>query len=104
MIYNDLLTDVPLLPVIGSKDQQFNFQLHWLNNKELQFTMEAEVILQDMHRGVLNVDGHSDDPQQENHEASDSDHDDHHVDEVDKSGIKITIILIDCSNLFPIRF
>lgn len=63
--------------------------------------MEAEVILQDMHRGVLNVDGHSEDPQ---HEASDSDHDDHHVDEVDKSGIKDTIILIDCSNLFPIRF
>lgn len=101
MIYNVLLIDVPLLPVIGSKDQQFNFQLHWLNNKELQFTMEAEVILQDMHRGVLNVDGHSEDPQ---HEASDSDHDDHHVDEVDKSGIKDTIILIDCSNLFPIRF
>lgn len=101
MIYNVLSTDVPLLPVIGSKDQQFNFQLHWLNNKELQFTMEAEVILQDMHRGVLNVDGHSEDPQ---HEASDSDRDDHHVDEVDKSGIKDTIILIDCSNLFPIRF
>nr|XP_022328939.1 dmX-like protein 2 isoform X8 [Crassostrea virginica] len=79
-------TDVPLLPVIGSKDQQFNFQLHWLNNKELQFTMEAEVILQDMHRGVLNVDGHSEDPQPEHHDASDSDQEEHHLDEVDKGG------------------
>ncbi|XP_062621591.1 dmX-like protein 2 [Saccostrea cucullata] len=77
-------TDVPLLPVIGSKDQHFNFQLHWLNNKELQFTMEAEVILQDMHRGVLNVDGQSDDHHHDNHEASDSDHDDHLFDEGDK--------------------
>lgn len=78
---------MPLLPVIGSKDQQFNFQLHWLNNKELQFTMEAEVILQDMHRGVLNVDGHSEDPQPEHHDASDSDQEEHHLDEVDKGGM-----------------
>ncbi|XP_056021522.1 dmX-like protein 2 isoform X2 [Ostrea edulis] len=78
-------TDVPLLPVIGSKgDQQFNFQLHWLNNKELQFTMEAEIILQDMHKGVLNVDSHGD--EHGNHEASDSDHEDHHLDDIEKSG------------------
>lgn len=36
-----------------SADIQHNFQLHWLNNKELQFTMEAETILQEMHRGTL---------------------------------------------------
>lgn len=49
--------------------------------------MEAEVILQDMHRGVLNVDGHSEDPQPEHHDASDSDQEEHHLDEVDKGGM-----------------
>ncbi|XP_033750320.1 dmX-like protein 2 [Pecten maximus] len=47
-------TDIPLLPVVGTKGEvQHNFQLHWLNNKELQFTMEAEVILQDMHKSSV---------------------------------------------------
>lgn len=63
--------------------------------------MEVEVILQDMYRGVLNVDGYLEDFQ---YEVLDSDYDDYYVDEVDKSGIKDIIILIDCSNLFFIRF
>lgn len=63
--------------------------------------MEVEVILQDMYRGVLNVDGYLEDFQ---YEVLDSDYDDYYVDEVDKSGIKDNIILIDCSNLFFIRF
>lgn len=63
--------------------------------------MEVEVILQDMYRGVLNVDGYLEDFQ---YEVLDSDYDDYYVEEVDKSGIKDIIILIDCSNLFFIRF
>lgn len=63
--------------------------------------MEVEVILQDMYRGVLNVDGYLEDFQ---YEVLDSDYDDYYVDEVDKSGMKDIIILIDCSNLFFIRF
>lgn len=63
--------------------------------------MEVEVILQDMYRGVLNVDGYLEDFQ---YEVLDSDYDDYYVDEVDKSGIKDIIILIDCSSLFFIRF
>lgn len=63
--------------------------------------MEVEVILQDMYRGVLNVDGYLEDFQ---YEVLDSDYDDYYMDEVDKSGIKDIIILIDCSNLFFIRF
>lgn len=63
--------------------------------------MEVEVILQDMYRGVLNVDGYLEDFQ---YEVLDSDYDDYYVDEVDKSGIKDIINLIDCSNLFFIRF
>jgi hypothetical protein len=86
-----LSSDIPLLPVIGSKgDQQFNFQLHWLNNKELQFTMEAEVILQDMHKGVLNVDSHGDDHHHGNQEASDSEHEE----DVEKSGKRFKFIFI----------
>lgn len=89
-------SDVPLLPVIGSKgDQQFNFQLHWLNNKELQFTMEAEIILQDMHKGVLNVDSHGD--EHGNHEASDSDHEDHHLDDIEKSGKRQKRRILQCN-------
>lgn len=44
-------TDIPLLPTTGNpNDQLFHFQLNWLNNKELQFTTEAEKILQEMHK------------------------------------------------------
>lgn len=40
--------------MVGAKgDVQHNFQLHWLNNKELQFTMEAEVILQELHKSSV---------------------------------------------------
>lgn len=51
-------TDIPLLPTTGnSNDQLFHFQLNWLNNKELQFTTEAEKILQEMHKHTSLNDG-----------------------------------------------
>lgn len=40
--------DIPLVPslITGDPDREPNFILHWLNNKEMQFTMQAENILQ----------------------------------------------------------
>ena len=32
----------------GGDKQRHNFVLHWLNNKEMQFTMEAEKIMDDL--------------------------------------------------------
>ncbi|XP_041465630.1 LOW QUALITY PROTEIN: dmX-like protein 2 [Lytechinus variegatus] len=41
-------TDIPLLPAIGTmtKGSAPNFVVNWLNNKELQFTLAAETLLQ----------------------------------------------------------
>ncbi len=57
-------TDIPLVPSMGegggdggtkaeSSKQRHNFVLHWLNNKEMQFTMEAEKIMEDLFRLAL---------------------------------------------------
>ncbi|XP_022097370.1 dmX-like protein 2 isoform X2 [Acanthaster planci] len=41
-------TDIPLLPAMGkmSKGNTPNFVVNWLNNKELQYTLAAETLLQ----------------------------------------------------------
>ncbi|KAJ8668951.1 hypothetical protein QAD02_000210 [Eretmocerus hayati] len=48
-------TDIPLVPslITGDPDREPNFILHWLNNKEMQFTMQAENILQELTRKVV---------------------------------------------------
>lgn len=48
-------TDIPLVPSMQSTDptNQPNFILHWLNNKEMHFTMQAEAILQELTRKVI---------------------------------------------------
>ena len=40
--------DIPLVPslITSDPDREANFILHWLNNKEMHFTMQAENILQ----------------------------------------------------------
>ncbi|KXJ76162.1 hypothetical protein RP20_CCG010172, partial [Aedes albopictus] len=64
-------TDIPLVPSMHTNDPstQPNFILHWLNNKEMHFSLQAEAILQDMTRKVIekedllssaNSEGHSD--------------------------------------------
>lgn len=42
------LSDIPLVPKIitGDPDREPNFVLHWLNNKEMHFSLQAENILQ----------------------------------------------------------
>lgn len=48
-------TDIPLVPSMQSNDptNQPNFILHWLNNKEMHFSMQAEAILQELTRKVI---------------------------------------------------
>ena len=43
------LTDIPLVPAINSSANVVHkFSLHWLNNKEIYFSLEAEKILQEL--------------------------------------------------------
>ncbi|XP_046141550.1 dmX-like protein 2 isoform X4 [Osmia bicornis bicornis] len=48
-------TDIPLVPslITGDPDREPNFILHWLNNKEMYFTMQAESFLQELARIVV---------------------------------------------------
>ncbi|XP_058459198.1 dmX-like protein 2 isoform X2 [Malaya genurostris] len=48
-------TDIPLVPSMHTNDPstQPNFILHWLNNKEMHFSLQAEGILQEMTRKVI---------------------------------------------------
>lgn len=49
-------TDIPLVPSMESTSDasnQNNFILHWLNNKEMDFTLQAEAILQELTKKVI---------------------------------------------------
>lgn len=49
-------TDIPLVPSMHSSSDasnQNNFVLHWLNNKEMDFTIQAEAILQELTKKVI---------------------------------------------------
>lgn len=50
-------TDIPLVPSMHSNSTdsatQNNFILHWLNNKEMDFTLQAETILQELTKKVI---------------------------------------------------
>lgn len=48
-------TDIPLVPSMQSTEasNQNNFVLHWLNNKEMDFTIQAEAILQELTKKVI---------------------------------------------------
>lgn len=50
-------TDIPLVPSMQSNDPCFqpNFVLHWLNNKEMHFTLQAEHLLQELARKVVEI-------------------------------------------------
>ena len=67
------------MPVVGGKIKtDTGFQLHWVNNKELQFTMESEKILQEMHKGSLYEEQahHHDHHSYDSHSDTDSEPDD----------------------------
>lgn len=48
-------TDIPLVPSMQTNDpaSQPNFILHWLNNKEMHFSLQAESIMQEMTRKLI---------------------------------------------------
>ena len=51
-------TDIPLVPAMNSAGEaggvHHTFSLHWLNNKEIYFSMEAEKILQELAKVPFN--------------------------------------------------
>lgn len=48
-------TDIPLVPSMQTNDPaaQPNFILHWLNNKEMHFSLQAEGIMQELTRKLI---------------------------------------------------
>ncbi|EDW86373.1 uncharacterized protein Dwil_GK17684 [Drosophila willistoni] len=55
-------TDIPLVPSMQTSDptNQNVFILHWLNNKEMHFTLQAEAILQELTKKVIDEEnGHA---------------------------------------------
>jgi hypothetical protein len=48
------IVDIPLVPslITADPDQEPNFILHWLNNKEMHFSLQAEALL---HVSILQV-------------------------------------------------
>ncbi|XP_058066512.1 dmX-like protein 1 [Anopheles bellator] len=67
-------TDIPLVPSMHTTDPatQPNFILHWLNNKEMHFTPQAEGILQEITRKVIEKEDQQHHQQQQNVSASNS--------------------------------
>lgn len=71
-----LFVDIPLVPslITGDPEREPNFILHWLNNKEMHFTMQAESILQELTRKVV-------EKEEGLHQQQDADHTDHDSEE-----------------------
>lgn len=46
-------TDIPLVPSISSYDPKPAFVLHWLDNKEMHFSLQAESLLEELTRYSL---------------------------------------------------
>ncbi|XP_024225203.1 dmX-like protein 2 isoform X2 [Bombus impatiens] len=78
-------TDIPLVPslITGDPEREPNFILHWLNNKEMHFTMQAESILQELTRKVVE--------KEEGLHQQDVDHTDHDSEEegLSKKGVRL---------------
>ncbi|KAG4080274.1 hypothetical protein HA402_010766 [Bradysia odoriphaga] len=82
-------TDIPLVPSMESSDpsNKPNFILHWLNNKEMHFTLQAEAILQELAKKVIEKDqmtGMSNGHSEAQSEAANDVIEDHHADEPKK--------------------
>lgn len=70
-------TDIPLVPslITGDPEREPNFILHWLNNKEMHFTMQAESILHELTRkGMEKEEGAE--SNRDSSEQHESEHDD----------------------------
>ncbi|XP_055535273.1 dmX-like protein 2 isoform X2 [Wyeomyia smithii] len=62
-------TDIPLVPSMQTNDPstQPSFILHWLNNKEMHFSLQAESILQEITRKVIEKEDLISGPNSESH-------------------------------------
>ncbi|XP_014244478.1 dmX-like protein 2 isoform X1 [Cimex lectularius] len=73
-------TDIPLVPslITGDPEREPNFVLHWLNNKEMHFSLQAENILHELTRKVVEKEEGLgfDNSNVESSEHHDSEHDD----------------------------
>ncbi|OWA51395.1 DmX-like protein 2 [Hypsibius exemplaris] len=50
-------TDIPLVPLLSSgSGEPLSFVIHWLNNKEMNFTWQAEKLLHDLCKKALQTD------------------------------------------------
>ncbi|XP_053689152.1 dmX-like protein 2 isoform X2 [Sabethes cyaneus] len=86
-------TDIPLVPSMQTNDPstQPNFILHWLNNKEMHFSLQAEAILQEMTRKVIEKEDLISGPNSEGH--SEGLHEDEQVIDENKRRAKIKTTL-----------
>lgn len=80
-------TDIPLVPSMQTNDPQAqpNFILHWLNNKEMHFSLQAENILTEMARKVLEKEDmhHIPSAGENSHNSDQSLHDEDHPQNAD---------------------
>ncbi|XP_020293117.1 dmX-like protein 2 isoform X3 [Pseudomyrmex gracilis] len=80
-------TDIPLVPslITGDPEREPNFIIHWLNNKEMHFTMQAENILQELTRKVVE--------KEEGLQHQDAEHVEHDSeDECAKKGVRVQTV------------
>ena len=82
------IIDIPLVPslITGDPEREPNFILHWLNNKEMHFTMQAESILQELTRKVVE--------KEEGLHQQDVDHTDHETDH-EEEGLSSTFYVYE---------
>uniref|UniRef100_A0A336LP03 CSON007414 protein n=1 Tax=Culicoides sonorensis TaxID=179676 RepID=A0A336LP03_CULSO len=73
-------TDIPLVPSLQSTDPAFqpNFVLHWLNNKEMYFTLQAENLLQELARKVVETEDQNMFSQNNNNDGNSGDTNNEH--------------------------
>ena len=51
------LSDIPLVPTLRTDEsrKKHNFTLHWLNNKEMAFSYDAEILMEELAKTSLEV-------------------------------------------------
>uniref|UniRef100_A0A0A9WH85 DmX-like protein 2 n=1 Tax=Lygus hesperus TaxID=30085 RepID=A0A0A9WH85_LYGHE len=87
-------TDIPLVPslITGDPDREPNFVLHWLNNKEMHFSLQAEKILSELTRKVVEKEEGLgfDSSNHDSSEHHDSEHDDKSMYATKKKSSRVT--------------
>lgn len=80
-------TDIPLVPSMQTNDpsMQPNFILHWLNNKEMHYSLQTEALMKEMARKLIEKEDNNPSMADNSHsEHSDEQHQQNAVDEIKK--------------------